>query len=1065
MIKVSDAFERKIENGFPVTEEVQITFANGVVKTVREEILNADNEIADGVDGNSFPIGTTVCKTCGLALDNSEEQWKDYDFYGAKLKVRLKMTLDDGTVETISKGTYTVTVPEEYGEDVELTALDDMHKANKTYTTNLQFPQTAFSVLRDACQTCGISLGVTSLDHGDVQISEIPEEMTFRVVIGCIAMLDSANARIDTDGYLQFIKWDFSDIEDTDNAAVVNSDGFVSFDGGSNSDSDDYVIPAGTWVIDSAGYLHLQGKKTESIDAELREYISSPTLSTDDIVITGICVKSGDASYLYGKAGYVLELENTLLQSDQLQTVASWIGDNLIGIRFRSMEGDLLYNPLIEFGDMARTYDRKGNAHITPITYAASPLNGKTTVKTQAESPVRGSSKYYSESTKTFVETRKLVQREESARNEALKKLEKGLSDGSGMYETLVKQEDGSTISYVHDKPTIEKSKIVIKLTSNAIGVSNDGGQTYPCGFVFNGTLITRILQAEGISADLIDTGALTVKDEKGNIIFQADIDNKTVRISSDCVMIGDRALTKAFEDMENTIAEAKNMSVQLSNEYQGIPADADGKVTGTFPEVKTTASAFYGSADISNDCSYTVQTSDSVTGYWGLKDHTYTVTALTGDSGWIDIRVTYLQTLSITKRFTVIKQRGGKPGRVYILEPSCNIIKRSADKVLCPNFLEFKAYYMDGDSTQRVAYKGRMVIEQTADGEKWTTIYTSSTDEDTVKRYLDDTALDITNIRCRLYAAGGTTDMLDMQSVAIVIDVEALTAEQIVDILTNKGEWKGLYYLNGHLYISFDAARGGTLVLGGENNGDGNIYQYDANGVLNSILDYRGLLLGWDLNDIDETFVHPDYNGYELYGWRKQGDVLIVSPKDVGMRWYADQSGTKYTLQMLADDSFEVQLNDGVDSKLAPYTPIRCGHDYTEVFNQLQVHNVKQNTNAYNLLLTTDGTVTRAASSAKRYKDVDREISSQDIKNWYNIQPVWAKYKDGYLLPEDESNGKNLPMFLADDVEKYMPEAAVHMNGKIEDWNYRMMIPAMFAMLKEQHQEIEELKKYLKRI
>lgn len=862
MIKVSDAFERKIENGFPVTEEVQITFANGVVKTVREEILNADNEIADGVDGNSFPIGTTVCKTCGLALDNSEEQWKDYDFYGAKLKVRLKMTLDDGTVETISKGTYTVTVPEEYGEDVELTALDDMHKANKTYTTNLQFPQTAFSVLRDACQTCGISLGVTSMDHGDVQISEIPEEMTFRVVIGCIAMLDSANARIDTDGYLQFIKWDFSDIEDTDNAAVVNSDGFVSFDGGSNSDSEDYVIPAGTWVIDSAGYLHLQGKKTESIDAELREYISSPTLSTDDIVITGIRVKSGDTSYLYGADGYVIELENNLLQSDQVQTVASWIGDNLIGIRFRSMEGDLLYNPLIEFGDMARTYDRKGNSYITPITYAASPLNGKTTLKTQAESPIRGISQYYSESTKTVVEARKLVQQEKSARNKALEELKEGLVDGSGMYETSVKQEDGSVISYIHDKPTIEKSKIVIKLTSNAIGVSNDGGQTYPCGFVFNGTLITRILQAEGISADLIDTGALTVKDDKGNIIFQADIDNKTVRISSDCVMIGDRALTKAFEDMENTIAEAKNMSVYLSNEYQGIPADADGKVTDSFPEVKTSVSAFYGSTDISNDCSYTVQTSDTVTGYWGLKDHTYTVTALTGDSGWVDIRVTYLQTLSITKRFTVIKQRGGKPGRTYILEPSCNIIKRSADKVLCPNFLEFKAYYMDGDSTQRVAYKGRMVIEQTTDGEKWTTIYTSSTDEDAVKRYLDDTALDITNIRCRLYAAGGTTDMLDMQSVAIVIDVEALTAEQIVDILTNKGEWKGLYYLNGHLYISFDAALGGVLTLGGEYNGDGRMIMRRSDGTPFGSIDNDGITFFQSYTENDTSY---DYEGYRL--------------------------------------------------------------------------------------------------------------------------------------------------------------------------------------------------------
>ena len=56
------------------------------------------------------------------------------------------------------------------------------------------------------------------------------------------------------------------------------------------------------------------------------------------------------------------------------------------------------------------------------------------------------------------------------------------------------------------------------------------------------------------------------------------------------------------------------------------------------------------------------------------------------------------------------------------------------------------------------------------------------------------------------------------------------------------------------------------------------------------------------------------------------------------------------------------------------------------------------------------------------------------------------------------------MPMFLAEDVEKHMPEAAVYnKDGKIEDWNYRVVIPAMFAMLKEQHQEIEELKKQLK--
>lgn len=925
MINVSDAFETKIENGFPVVEEVQITFADGKVKTVKEEILNSSNELTDGVEGNSFPIGNTVCKTCTLALDNSSDQWKDYNFYGAKLKVKLKMSLDDGATETINKGTYTVTVPEEYGEDVELTALDDMYKANKAYTTNLQFPQTAFSLLRDACRTCGISLGVTSMKHGDIQVSEVPEDLTFRVLIGYIAMLDSANARIDTNGYLQFIKWDFSDTDDTDNTAVVNSDGYVAFDGGSSSDSDNYVLPAGTWVIDAEGYLHLQGKKTESIDAELREYISSPTLSTDDIVVTGIKVKNGDASYLYGKEGYVLELENTLLQSDQLQTAAGWIGDELIGIKFRSMEGDLLYNPLIEFGDMARTYDRKGNAHITPITYAASPLNGKTTLKTQAESPIRGTSQYYSANTKTVVEARKIVQQEKSERDEAIKKLKDGLSDGSGMYETSVKQEDGSTISYIHDKETIEKSKIVIKLTSNAIGVSNDGGKTYPCGFTFSGILITRLLYAEGINADYIDTGALSVRDEDGNVIFQADIDNKTVRISGDCVMIGDRTISKAITDTENAIAEVKNMSVQLSNEYQGIPVDAEGNVTGTFPEVKTVVSAFYGAKDISNDCSYIVQKSDTITGYWGTKDHTYTVTNLTGETGWVDIRATYLQTMSITKRFTVIKQRGGNPGRVYILEPSCNIVKRGANKTLTPNFLEFKAYYMDGDSTQRNAYKGRMIIEKTTDGETWSTLYTSSVNESTKKYSISNIALDVTNIRCKLYAAGGTVNMLDMQSVPIMVDVAALTAEEIVNILSNDGEWKGLYYLNGHLYISFDAAKGGTIALGGPNNGNGQLKIYGEDGTEVLRLDNGGLAL----NNADEiTILRLLKNGVYFYDSTGEKRKVVLGPS--GLILYTDytDSGTykalrlgKYGLYAVSKDaSVEELWMEGTNHKWDGY-------------------------------------------------------------------------------------------------------------------------------------------------
>jgi hypothetical protein len=83
-------------------------------------------------------------------------------------------------------------------------------------------------------------------------------------------------------------------------------------------------------------------------------------------------------------------------------------------------------------------------------------------------------------------------------------------------------------------------------------------------------------------------------------------------------------------------------------------------------------------------------------------------------------------------------------------------------------------------------------------------------------------------------------------------------------------------------------------------------------------------------------------------------------------------------------------------------------------------------------------------------------------MQQWYDIEPVWAKYKDGYLADDDIFNGKNMPMFLAEDVEKNMPETAVYKDGKIEDWNYRVMIPAMFAMMKQQKSEIDSLKQEL---
>lgn len=1043
MINVSNAFKQGLENGEKVWIEVDITFSDGTSKHLKDEIMSGNNSFSDCAESSSFPIGCVICKSMTLELDNTSDQWKDYYFYMAKVHAYLKMQIDANTIETIDKGIYTVTAPEQYGEILNLTVLDDMYKTNAVHSTKLVLPQTVESLVRDACGTLGIAAGFSKMAHGDLIINELPKDMTYRQLFGWAAMLDTANARLDHNGSLQFVGW--------------------------NLDA------------------------TPSI--ELTDYISMPTVSSDDIVITGINIISGDNSETYGTSDYILSMENNLVGESDLATVAAQIGDSIIGAKFRNLQGDMAFNPLLEFGDVAYTYDRNLNQYVTPLTDVSYTINGKTTLKTQADDPIRGMSLYYSGATKAIVAARRLVEKEKNARELAIEKLQESLSVGSGLFATYVQQEDGSTISYFHDKASLAESKNVIKITSEAIGVSNDGGKTYPFGFELTGTMITKLLYAEGINADYIDSGALTVRDKGGNIIFQVNMDTNTVYMNPDILIIGNQTLTKKLTAMDNSIAEAKNMTMQLTNDYQSITTDAGGNIAGTFPTVTTTAQVMYGTNDVTNDCTYTITKSNNVTGSWSDSTHTYTVTGLSADNGWVDIKATFLRALSITKRFTIAKLKAGKnglqgekgdpgaegkPGRTYMIEPSCTVLKRGSDKAISPNFLEFNAYYRDGDSATRYAYSGRFVIEETADGNTWKTIYTSSANETSVKHYLytiltdgsgqtvtdgNGTTVgiprDITNIRCKLYAAGGATDMLDMQSVAVAIDVDNLTQTDIVNILSNNGAWKGLYYKNGQLYISFSAALGGELALGGANNGNGVLYLYDEDGRLLSLLDNRGLLCGYDLRDANDYFAIPSLSGYEMYEWDEVEGVLMASQRGVGMRWSANQDN-RYALQMLADYEFEIYLNDGVDSVSNPYTPLRCTHDYTEVFNQLKTHSVEQYTNAYTLMLKLDGTVVRSASSAKRYKDVREDIDAQSIENWYSIQTVWAKYKDGYLSSEDENSGKYMPMFLADDVEQHMPEAAIHMDGKIEDWNYRVMIPAMFAMMKQQKSEIDSLKQEL---
>jgi len=306
---------------------------------------------------------------------------------------------------------------------------------------------------------------------------------------------------------------------------------------------------------------------------------------------------------------------------------------------------------------------------------------------------------------------------------------------------------------------------------------------------------------------------------------------------------------TVANEALEEA-KKAKSLNIILDNEYQGIYANSDGNI-GTFPTVQTAVQVLYGSTDVSIDCTYSVAESSGVAGSWNGGSRTYTVTGLSTDAGWVDITANYLNLFTATKRFNIEKIKGGEngqdglPGRTYFIEPSQTVLKQDVGYNISPGYIDFNAYYRDGQNAQRTAYFGRFKIEEEDSNGTWTNIYTSTADESSVRHILYDLLVDsdgsfvgdssgyalggwrdISNIRVTLYDSGGASTIIDQQTVPVVKDGEPgkdgkdgteLTPEDVFNILTNYGEVKGIYKVGNQLYISFTYARGGELAWWGK--------------------------------------------------------------------------------------------------------------------------------------------------------------------------------------------------------------------------------------------------------
>lgn len=641
MKNVSSAFKNELKKGNrKYIKSLKLTLNDGTELLIDNSKLWQNGVKIDRStsSSSSFDIGSIIIGQLTLTLNNIYDEYTDYDFTGCVASnIKVGLELPDGTIESLTYGVFYLDEAKYNGSIITLSFYDSIYKFDKNYSeSNLIYPATLGQIVRDACSVCGVTLQTTSFDHDDYVVQQRPndESLTFRQVLQWVGQIACLYCITDEQGRLCMEWYDTNLLESIDLTEDIPDN--------------------------PTGYHHIHS-------------FTSLNTGLDDVVITGISVtqdiESDDGTvqktYQSGKDGYVLSIsKNKLIQGEAGMTIASMLGEKIIGMRFRTFSASALSDPTIEAGDIIVLTTRKGEKYKSVVTNNVFHPGNFQNISCGAVAPARKSASRYSEITQVYVDYRKDIQKEKSDREQAIEELGKRINSSSGVFTTIEKQDDGSNIYYLHNKPNLSESDMIWKMTAEAWGVSTDGGKTYNAGMTVDGDTIVRILTATGINADWIDTGEIRVSDDEGNVIFSVNIDTKQVLISGDSVRIGSKSATEAINEALEAAQNAGGINLQLDNDFQGISTDYEGNISGSFPECKTTAQAFYGQTDITNNCVFTTAKSASVTGTWNNQTKTYTVTGLSADSGWVDITATYLTTISVTKRFGIEKIKGGVPGQ-----------------------------------------------------------------------------------------------------------------------------------------------------------------------------------------------------------------------------------------------------------------------------------------------------------------------------------------------------------------------------------------------------------------
>lgn len=981
---------------------------DGTILNLEKEDFYLDgNGIVDSSDSGDFPVGVAIEKTATLALVNDDDRFSDYNFAGAQFTLFLNLQLSD-RLETIRRGTFIVSKKPATSDEINLTLLDYMSKAETGYNTNLVFPCSVREVLEDACQQTGIVLGDAVFKNADYQVQKKPENTTFRAVIGMVAALAGGNARIDENDNLRIITFD-----DGVDTITLETIPWYDINGNTILDIDSNEIET---ILERKGFKP--------------NFINNLTYDVDDVVVTGVKYVNNETEYKYGTDGYVITIDNKLLTGNE-QVGVDLIGKELVGMRLRPFSCDSIAIGYATFGDRITFSDIKGNIYYSYLTDVDFAFSGGTSFSCNAKS-MEDIDADYPDSMQVEVDNiKKDSEKKITAYDAKLKQMNELAANTLGFYYTEEIQADGSTVSYRHDKPTLTDSKVIYKTGVDGFFLSVDGGQTWKAGFDSNGDAVLNILYAIGIQSKWINTRGFTAKDNNGNVTLRIDADTGAVTLEVENFTLKSRTIEQIAEDIAN---EAVQNNVTVPNYY--------GTYTPTLQNYP--ASEWEKEEYVKHDGSIFMNFSASE------------VYMFSGTDGvWQE-----LDTEKIVNFETVFnaltdngKQEGiyMQDGHLYVNASYIKSGQISADLI---NLKNINVTNSSGMSTFAIDNYGNVTIRPN------TFVLTNG---DTIYSVAEDKAL------TALSSANRYTD-----NALGNLDIGKMSKQEIIDVLSDNSSNKGLYLSNGNVYMNADYINTGELAgwevgykkLSAKNGTYGEVTLDASTGEIYSKTNTGVYVPGYG------TLYGTRIRGIDLYtGTVHAGSISVNASVSAGSVSAGAISATK-TIEadgiIKSNSHIEARNNghfysEGTGTDLADASIrgdlIVAG--VSRLNKSVQMKNIGTGSGTdlvlTSLSMTGGGFVFKKASSSKRYKKHLSFMEEPDVKNLYDLRPVFFEYKEGYLMENDPDNKRKIPGFYAELVEKYFPDAVKYNEkGQVEDWDPKKLLPAVFELVRLQKQQLD---------